>query len=58
MDNSNVTTRGNLTAPLRRDCMILRCDGMMRNYDLAAPKGNGSDNDRVLSRVGKLVKPS
>jgi hypothetical protein len=25
--------------------MILRCDGMMRKYDLAAPKGNGGGVD-------------
>jgi hypothetical protein len=38
---SNVTIRGKLTAQPRRDCMILRCDGMMRKYDLLAPNGNG-----------------
>ena len=32
MDNSIVTTCGNLTAQHRRDCTILRFYGMMRRY--------------------------
>jgi hypothetical protein len=49
MDNSIATTRGNLTAPLRRDCM--RFYGMMRKYDLAAPKGDGAC--RRVSRINR-----